>query len=111
MNDAALPPGYLGPATEARFAEAFAHKALVGCEQAADLIGVDPKTLEGLPILAKRTGSGKRPHRRYTERALRNWLLEDHDEPCAPAQPRTKARSAAAGNVHLVNFSERRRKR
>jgi hypothetical protein len=103
-----MQPGFLGPSTEARFAAAFAHKAILSSSEAADLIGVDPKTLPSLPIRSVPRGA----HRGYTERHLRAYLTEDHDEECATTAPAPKARTTAARpNVRLVNFSERRRKR
>lgn len=111
MNDAALPPGYLGPATEARFAEAFAHSSILSKKAAAALIGLDEKTLDAASdakiIRAVRKGA----HRAYTERDLRAYLLEGPDVPCAPSAPKLKARAAAGANVRLVNFSERRKRR
>jgi hypothetical protein len=110
MNDAALRPDYLGPSTEARFAEAFAHRAILSLSEAAALIGVDPKTMPALPIRSVPKGK----HRGYAELPLRKYLLGEPTAECE-AKPvvtvRTKARPAPATNVRLVNFSERARRK
>lgn len=96
---------FLGPVTEARFADAFATRAVVDRKVAACLIGVDVKTLDALPIRSVPKGA----HRGYTERDLRTYLLEGSVAECAPPEPKPKARPAPT--LKVVNFSERRRGR
>ena len=109
MSEAAFPADYLGPATEARFAAAFAHSSILSKKAAADLIGLDEKTLDALSDAQVIRAVRKGAHRAYTERHLRTYLLEGPDVECMPAKP--KAKSAAGTNVRHVNFSERRKKR
>jgi len=108
MNDVALPPGYLGAVTEARFAQAFAHSSILTKKAAAALIGLDEKTLDAASdakiIRAVRKGA----HRAYTERDLRAYLLEGPDVECLTPKAKTKAKAAPGSNVRHVNFSERR---
>lgn len=100
----------LGPVTEARFATAFATRAVVDKSEAATLIGVDPKTLEAMTEakVVRSVPKGLK-HRGYTERDLRAYLIEGPDIECAPAEP--KPRPTPTGTVRHVNFSERRRGR
>ncbi|UPT53185.1 hypothetical protein [Synechococcus phage Yong-M4-211] len=81
----------LGPITDARFAEAFAHKAIIPCAQAAALVGVDEKTLAILPIPSVPRGK----QRGYTEIALRTYLLEGADLEC-PSIARPRAGSGSS---------------
>lgn len=105
MNDVSLPPGYLGPATEARFADAFAHRSILSKAAAADLIGLDEKTLDHLSDAKVIRAVRKGAHRAYTERDLRTYLLEGPDVECTPAKPRPRG---AASNVVAPNFSQRK---
>ena len=61
----------LGPVTERRFAEAFAAGAVITAKAAAELIGLDVKTLDALSEgqVIRSVPRGKR--RAYTERDLR----------------------------------------
>lgn len=103
----------LGPVTEARFARAFGDAAVVGKSVAADLLGLDEKTVDALTkeqILRSVPKGAK--HRGYTERDLRLYLIEGPDLECAtPQQPKPKTVRTRTGgsNVRHVNFSERRR--
>lgn len=94
----------LGPITEARFAAAFEVRAVVDRKVAADLLGLDVKTLDALPIRTVPKGA----HRGYTERDLRLYLLEGPAVECAPPPPKPKP--TVRPNLKVVNFSERRRK-
>lgn len=100
-----MPPGYLGPATEARFADAFAHSSILSKKVEAQLIGLDEKTLDSLSDAGIIRAVRKGAHRAYTERDLRAYLLEGPDVECS--SPKPKAKPASSGKV--VNFSERRR--
>lgn len=97
----------LGPATEARFAAAFSTRAIIGPSAAAELIGLDVKTLEALSEakVIRSVPKGLK-HRGFTERDLRAYLIESPDVPCAPTAPKPRPRSVAPPKV--VNFSERR---
>jgi hypothetical protein len=77
----------LGPVTEARFAEAFAERALIGRKDAAQLLGVGLDAFDtlGLPSVPK--GRGERA-RGYTEHALRAFLAAQLAAAPAPARPR-----------------------
>lgn len=106
MSEVVFDAGYLGPVTEARFAKVFETRAVADKGVAADLIGVDVKTMDTLPIRWVPKGA---KHKGYTERDLRRFLTEGQAEPCAPAQPKPNARPQP--NPKVVNFSERRRSR
>lgn len=93
-----MPPDYLGNVTEARFAAAFAHKAIIPCAQAAALIGVDVDTLPSLPIRSVPRGK----LRGYTERDLRAYLLEGAAEECqSTRRPRAAAHSMSSKIVPI----------
>ncbi|MDB5445682.1 MAG: regulatory protein MerR [Phenylobacterium sp.] len=100
----------LGPVTEARFAEAFAHAAVVGKSVAADLLGLDEKTVDTLTSakILRSVPKGAK-HRGYTERDLRAFLIDSPEIPCPAPEPRPRPKSAPMGNLRVVNFSERRR--
>jgi hypothetical protein len=80
----------LGPATEARLAEAFAEKALLTATATAELLDIDVRSLRenhqaGL-ILAVRVG---RNSYRYTEADVRAYLssARTQERASAPRQP------------------------
>jgi hypothetical protein len=102
----------LGPVTEARFALAFATRAVVDKATAARLIGLDVKTLDALSDARVVRAVRKGVHRAYTERDLRLYLLEGPDIECEPEQPKTdnppKLRIGKP-QLKVINFSERRR--
>ena len=75
----------LGPITEARFAEAFASRAVIGASAAADLIGVSIQSFEALALPSVAKGRGH--SRGYTEGALRSYLSALL-APAKPEQPR-----------------------
>lgn len=77
MQDSAAEP--LGPVTEARFAEAFANRAIIDKSAAADLLGMDVKTLDAMTAAGLIRSVSKGVHRAYTERDLRLYLLEGPD--------------------------------
>jgi hypothetical protein len=93
----------LGPATEARFAQAFADRAIVTARTAAQLIGVDIKTLHGLT--AKRALRyvlrGNLPA--FTERDLRAYLTDP--QPVAEPDPKRPTRRTLR-RTKLVNFAD-----
>lgn len=95
---------WLGHATEARLAAAFAHGLVITAKAAADLIDVDEKTLKSMTeaglIRAVRRGSLPA----YTELDIRAYLLEC-PQPCRDAKDRP-APPARSGKV--IPFSERR---
>lgn len=107
----AAPDLQLGPVTEGRFAEAFGRRAVVDKRTAADLIGLDVKTLDALSDAKVIRAVRKGAHRAYTERDLRLYLIEGPDIECEPStqiapSPPPKPR-AKAPSLRLVNFSER----
>lgn len=106
-TDFTVPTGPLGPMTEARFAAAFAHSSILSKKAAAELIGLDEKTLDALSDAKVIRAVRKGAHRAYTERDLRTYLLEGPDVECAT--PQQRPRPAAGSTVRHVNFSERRR--
>lgn len=102
----------LGPITEARFAAVFSTRAVVDKRTAADLIGLDVKTLDALSDAKVIRAVRKGAHRAYTERDLRIYLIEGPDVECdAPSQsgpsPKPKPRARAQPTLRVVNFSER----
>lgn len=97
----------LGPITEQRFAQAFAAGAVISRKEAADLIGLDAKTLDALSNQGVIRAVRKGAHRAYTERDLRRYLLEGPDIECAEPKPRPSP--ARSGKV--IPFSQRRGKR
>jgi len=104
----------LGPVTEARFAAAFADGATVTAKAAADLLGLDVKTLgaltDALTIRAVRRGK----LRAYTEHDLRAYLLDgpgigaaDREKPWASGS-RSKAGSGITNSgLRVVAFTDR----
>lgn len=99
------PAGYLGPITEARFAEAFATVALLNKREAARLIGVDAGTLDALTAdgIIRAVPRGKR--RAYTERDLRCFLLGEVS--AAPTPERRTSRATIVLKPQTFKFSER----
>ncbi len=97
----------LGPVTERRFAEAFAGAALITRKAAAELIGLDEKTLDALSDARIVRAVRKGAHRAYTERDLRAYLTEGPDVECRPKDK--PPRATPTGSPKVVNFSERRR--
>lgn len=79
---------HLGHATERLLAEAFAQAATITAARAAELLGVDEKTLRGAAqaglIGSIPTGGGLR---RYTEADLRAYLGRPRDVPVQKEQP------------------------
>lgn len=103
----------LGPVTAARFEAVFSTRAVVDKRTAADLIGLDVKTLDALSDAKVIRAVRKGAHRAYTERDLRLYLIEGPDVECAepsnPRRPEPKRRpSSAAPKLRVLNFSERR---
>jgi hypothetical protein len=92
VTEVALPPGYLGPATEARFAAAFAHSSILSKKAAAALVGLDEKTLDALSDAKVIRAVRKGAHRAYTERDLRTYA------DTAPAVSVYKPKGAASGS-------------
>lgn len=85
----------LGPATEARFAQAFASRATIFANAACRILGVDVKTLgalvEGGAVRFVLVGKTKR----FTEADLRAYLSRETELPC----PSTSRKTAASGNT------------
>lgn len=109
MNDVALPPGYLGAVTEARFAEVFSSTALATASSAAKLIGVDPKTLGDMTEreIIRSVPRGKLPA--YTERDLRAYLLEGPATPCrSTSRPRAASSSTTRQITSITDMATRR---
>jgi hypothetical protein len=101
----------LGPATEARFAKAFADSAIITAKSAAQLIGVDLKTLNRMTAnrVLRYVLRGNVPA--FTERDLRAYLAEGVPvAPPAPAPKRPTRRSVKPANK-VVKFSDRQNPR
>ena len=97
---------HLGPVTEARFAIAFEHKAVVTKTAAASLIGIDEKTLDALSQSGVVRSIPKGKLRAYTERDLRAYLLEGRDVECrSTSQPRA-ASGSTTSSTKLVAFTD-----
>jgi hypothetical protein len=98
---------YLGPATERLFDDAFADGATITATAAADLLGLDAKTLAALSDsnVIRWVPRGKR--RAYTERDLRAYLTEEHKASCPPPAPK----KAATRSAKVVSFSDMKGKR
>lgn len=92
----------LGPITEARFAKAFAERALIGRQDAARLLGIELKTFDalGLPTVARGTSERAKG---YTERDLRAYLTAQ----LAPRPTPSKPRPHRSGSGKVLRFSER----
>lgn len=95
----------LGPVTERRFADAFADRATITAAVACRLIGVDEKALRALSEAGVVRAVGIGRQRRYTEAALRAWLLEGPAVVDLPIKPK---RAPSAGGRKVVPFSGRR---
>lgn len=95
----------LGPVTERRFAEAFAAGAVITAKAAAELIGLDVKTLDALSEgqVIRSVPRGKR--RAYTERDLRAYLTEEHGASCPSTSPRKAASGSTTSSTRLVDFT------
>ena len=98
------PSGYLGPVTEARFAEAFSKGAVITAKAACALLGLDPRTLsdlsDDLVIRAVRKGTV----RGYVEPDLRAYVLESQCPPRRDRQTPSKPANASRG-AKVVPFS------
>lgn len=93
----------LGPVTERRFADAFARCAVITAKAAAELIGVDEKTLGALTDRGVLRAVPRGRLRAYTEHDLRAYLTEEHHiAPAPPAQTRPSARQSS----RVVAFSQ-----
>jgi hypothetical protein len=77
IQDVATQP--LGPVTEARFAVAFADRAIIDKATAAGLLGMDVKTLDAMTTEGLVRAVTRGAHRAYTERDLRLYLLAGPD--------------------------------
>jgi len=100
----------LGPATEARIREAFSCAAVITAGAAAELLGVDVRTLRALTddsaIRALRVGKT----RRYTEADIRQYLTEGPDIAARPARPsRSPSPTQRRQIVPFTSLMERRR--
>lgn len=102
MREASATPDDLGPATEARFARAFADSAVITRQAAAALLGVDAGTLDSLTTahVIRAVPRGRR--RAYTERDLRDYLLRA-PEPIPGPKP---GRARVVPRAKSVRFSE-----
>lgn len=100
----------LGPVTERRFAEAFAAGAVITAKAAAELIGLDVKTLDALSEgqVIRSVPRGKR--RAYTERDLRAYLTDEHGASCPSINPSSAKSRAAPRPLQVVGFSQRKGK-
>ena len=92
----------LGPATEALFERAFRDAATISAQAAAQLLGLDVKTLRAMTddqtIRAVRRGK----LRSYTEADLRAYLTKGEPPPC-----RTKTRaSSPPRRPKVIPFSQ-----
>ena len=94
----------LGPITEDRFRQAFAHSALVTAKEAARLVGLDVETLSRMADEGVIRAVRKGRLRSYTEHDLRAYLLAGPDAP----SHRAKGRSPITPRrVRAVPFSQR----
>ena len=99
------PLDHLGHATERLLGEAFAKTATITAARAAEVLGLDEKTLRGAAqaglIGSIPTGGGLR---RYTEADLRAYLGRPRETPAqkepAPC-PSTNRQRVASGNLTL----------
>lgn len=101
----------LGPTTEARFATAFARTAIVTAKAAAELIGLDVKTLDALAEKQVIRSVPKGKLRAYTERDLRAYLIEGPDAACpSTSRPKASSGSSTLSSV-VVGFTALQAKR
>jgi hypothetical protein len=89
----------LGPITERRFAEAFATAAVITAKAAAELIGLDEKTLASLSDRQVIRWVQRGKLRAYTERDLRAYLIEGPDAPC---QSTSRPRAASGSSISYI---------
>ena len=74
--DTSPAPSDLGPITEARFAAAFARGALITKQAAAELLGLDPGTVDLLTLHGVIVAVPRGRRRGYAEHELRRYLTE-----------------------------------
>ena len=98
----------LGRTTEARFAAAFARSAIITAMAAADLIGLDEKTLAALSDrqIIRSVPRGKL--RAYTERDLRSYLVEGPPAECRSTSHPRAASTTSTSNIVAGDFMARR---
>jgi hypothetical protein len=99
----------IGPVTEARILAAFADRAVLTIKDAAQLLGMDPKTLDAITevgaIRAVRRGGGET--RGYTEGDIRAYLTESA-APCRSTNPKPAPISTTTSRSVVLDFTARR---
>jgi hypothetical protein len=98
-------PLYLGPLTEARFESAFSCGATITAKAAADLLGVDVRTLGDMTDEGVVRAVPRGKLRAYTERDLRAYLAEGTAE-CRPSTTRPKVSAPRPGGK-VLPFTQR----
>ena len=110
----------LGPATEARLAQAFAARAIITAKAAALALGVDQKALRAMreagSIRAVIVGASTW---RYTEPDLRAYLAGDESravaaqeaKPCPSTNRRSRPTGTTTSSTKVIGFTEARARR
>jgi hypothetical protein len=101
-------PSTLGPATEALFLDAFSKAALITAKRAAELLGLDEKTLAGLTERGVVRAVPRGKLRAYTERDLRAYLTEGPEAECRSTSPRKAASGSTISSGRVVAFTDLR---
>lgn len=98
----------LGPTTERRFAAAFERAAVITKKAAAELIGLDEKTLDALSESGAVRWVPKGKLRAYTERDLRAYLTEGPDVECRSTSRQRAVSTTSTSSIVAGDFMARR---
>ena len=97
----------IGPATEARIIAAFSQACLITADAAADLLGMDVKTLRTMTeaSIIRAVRRGRLPA--YTEGDIRAYLTES-PAPCRSTSPKRAPTGNTTSSSKVVGFMARR---
>lgn len=110
MTDDSQLTQWLGSTTEARIAEAYAKACVLTAVEAAELLGIDQKSLRALagsghPLSVPRGGGRSRG---YSELAIRSFLAGTESRDQVSAQITQRRRPIGNIRQPIVDFTERR---
>ena len=107
--------GALGPITEARFSDAFSKGALATLKAAAELVGLDEKTLKAMTVSGVIQGTPRGRLVGYSEMALRAYLLNpmpisspEEKVTCQSTSRRKAASGTTTSSTKAVGFMAQR---
>lgn len=110
MTDDSQRTQWLGSTTEARIAEAYAQACVLTAVEAAELLGIDQKSIRALAgsghLLSVPRGGGR--SRGYPELAIRTFLAGMDNLDQRSAQITKRQRAIGTTRQPLVGFTERR---